>query len=144
MVLFSACGIQKAIGLSSSDNPNVRYTLLKVTDDYFRRIAAGNINMVDQYVIWGKYESVTNGVISRRTVMEEVLKLKDRWPIQNHPLRQLEVISVDIYENEASLLLSDRQTSRRVEIDLNWTGNSWLISRDTLFGPQGFLNTQGS
>ncbi len=140
LVLCTGCSVSK----SPEAKAGVRFTVLTVVDNYLRAIASGNGRATEQMIIWSHYSENSKSGETRTSLIEGIDTLKGRWLTKTeNPLLGLDVVSFNIDENEAEITLvkppSQRKTDRQISIDLVWAGNSWLVSKDNIFGKAGYL-----
>ncbi len=146
--LFSILLVLVCAGCSVSKSPEakagVRFTVLTVVDNYLRAIASGNGRATEQMIIWSEYPENSNSGETRTSLIEGIDTLKGRWLTKTeNPLLGLDVVNFNIDEDEAEITLvkppSQRKTDRLISIELVWGGNSWLVSKDNIFGREGYL-----
>jgi len=64
-----------------------------------------------------------------------IVRLSRRWPINENPLIQLAVKSIDVSgDNAKAILQREGAGFPELVFKLVWTGSSWVIVDDNIFG----------
>ncbi|MBL7663276.1 hypothetical protein JNK13_11055 [bacterium] len=134
-ILF--CTISCSTVFESEASSAVKLTIMNVTNEYIRAIAAGNENAVESLVLWAEYADQAESNFTKALALEEVRSLSTKFQTpEGHPLIGLEVLDLSSRGNHASISLRNPAlpSMEQIKIHLLWTGSAWNISHDNLFG----------
>lgn len=125
----------------SSSTPEMKIAVLRVSDDYLRSIATGNVHQVEGLIEWTDYILQKKGRITKAEVRSQVEGLVKRWTPQDHPLLGLNAEEVDVDDDHATIVLrkANQPEAPEIHIDLVWAGGGWLVYDDSIFGPDGLF-----
>lgn len=134
---FQAC----ALNQGSEGTPLAKTTVLSVTNSYISTIVAGKIGPLEGMVLWAAYIPASGNNVNKEVFYKQVQEMKTKWKVQDHPLLGLEVLGVDVKGNDAQVRLKSKKRPEAAEIliELTWTGHGWLVSKDSIFGHQGYV-----
>lgn len=116
--------------------PEVKRTVVLVTTDYLTSVVKGDLNRLSQMIVWSEYLGDGSTRFTKAEFASQVLSLKNRWPLNDHPLIGLAVTGLDIDERRAVVDLQKPKTSsdERIRVELLWDGTAWYVTGDSLFG----------
>jgi hypothetical protein len=112
----------------------------QVSMEYLRLCFLGNMEHINSYVLLSQY--LKNRDITLDEYTAQINQLPRRWSIEEHPVLQLILLEVDVKDNKGSVFYQRGGTESsfpRIRIDLEWSGNSWVIVNDTIFGNNGLF-----
>jgi len=137
LLLFSSCSSTK----SSTASEGAKSAVVQVSVEYLKQCILADFKMLNSYMLMGEY--LRNKQIGLEEYKESLQKLARRWPVQDHPIVDLHLIKADLDDNKASVYFQ-REGSKskfpQVVVHLEWTGNSWMITDDSIFGKNGIYN----
>lgn len=112
----------------------------QVSIEYLRLCFLANMQHISSYVLISEY--LKNGKISLDEYTDQINRLPRRWPIDKHPVIQLVLLDIDVKGDIAKVSFQrggGDSEFPRIYIDLEWTGTSWVITKDTIFGHDGLF-----
>ena len=128
-LLTSSCSLTK----SSSDNDAVKNTITQVVIQYVQFSFLAKIEPLESTII--PKDFLANQEITKDEHDYRVVRLSRRWPISENPLIQLTVKSIEIDGDNAKATLQREGTGfPELVFKLVWTGTSWAIVDDNIFG----------
>jgi len=138
LVLASSCSLTK----SGEENETLKNTISQVVIQYLQFSFLSRIEPLESIVIMKDF--LRNQEITIDEYQYRVVRLSRRWPIEENPLIQLGVKEVVLDGDNASATLQ-RMGSGFPELNfkLLWTGSSWVVVDDNIFG-KGELYEEGS
>jgi len=116
-----------------------KLTVLAVTESFLSAAVNGDVNSLDRLILWGQYGSDLSDVSkSRRAVLNQVQAiavLKQSKAVT--PFSNFRVGDIDIDEDYAEVELV--RGNEDINIELLWTGTSWMIADDDIFGEAEYI-----
>ena len=142
LVILFSLGCSRLPSLNPIDSGEgltpARLAVLSTTEKYLTAIVQGNEPVLDRVVLWGEYNSDLGDIDrSRGVIFHKIRGLKPQWTKEQTPFKNFKVEDVNINGNLAEVELS--RGSEDLEVELQWSGRSWLVVGDNIFGRYGFL-----
>lgn len=137
LIMLSSCSSTK----SSIASEGAKSAVVQVSVEYLRQCILADFKMLNSYMLMGEY--LRNKKMGLEEYKENLQKLARRWPVQEHPIVDLHLIKTDIDGNKASVHFQREGSKSKypeVVVHLEWTGNSWMITDDNIFGKNGVYN----
>ena len=87
---------------------------------------------VKAYTVWADLTKP----MGEAKYLQRLHALQRRWSDEDHPLKGLDLDSIAVGTNEASVTFKkvEGKSSGKIEVDLVWNGSAWLVVDDSLFG----------
>jgi hypothetical protein len=126
----------------SESNPILDETLVSITNKYLTDISNGRGRDAAAMILWADYGTNTRNGLTPEQYILTVDKMRRHKPsAPEHPLRGLEVKDVDFDDDSGAVTLRHPKSGDKVIVQMLWTGSGWLITRDNLFGKDGYLSS---
>ncbi len=115
----------------------------QVSIEYLRLCFLGNMKLINSYVLLSEY--LKNQGLSLDEYTSEIERLPRRWQVDTHPVLQLVLLEVNVRDDKAKTYFQRGGAESdfpRIEIELEWSGTSWVITNDTIFGVGGLFQNR--
>lgn len=118
-----------------SSNYGAKLTISELSSSYISNLISANFDAIENNLFISAY--LENQKLSRDEYTKRVTQLKDKWPVDLHPLAHLTFVDSSINDSKGSVILQRLDKSKsfpKVIINFEWTGNSWSIIDDNILG----------
>ncbi len=133
LIVASACSLTK----SSEENVALKNTIAQVVVQYLQFSFLARIEPLESTIVLKDF--LKNQNITKDDYDYRIVRLSRRWSMDNNPLIHLTVIAIDTDGNYATARLqregsAEGITYPELSFSLAWTGSSWVIIDDNIFG----------
>lgn len=107
----------------------------QVSIEYLRLCFMGDMKLLKSYVLLSAY--LKNRGISLEEYEAQIEGLPRRWQVEIHPVLQLVPLEIDVQGDKAKTYFQrggSESPFPKVTIELEWSGTSWVIINDNIFG----------
>jgi hypothetical protein len=141
LINLSACGFWKTEGPPSV---NEKQIVILVCADYLKIVVSNKHHeRLNSLMALTTYMENQPG-LNKSTFLKQIESLQNRWPMDEHPLLNLDLKEIIVEDDLAKVTLRRKdglESDPDVEIELFWSGTAWQIIDDSLFGPGNYIES---
>lgn len=127
---LSSCSL---FGSSSIDNEMAKRAVAQVINQNLQFSFLSRMPAVESTIYLSEF--LKNQEITYEEFEYRVVRLASKWSINTNPLVLLKVKSIEIEDNDADATLQREGNSfPEIKFQLRWTGSSWVILDDNIYG----------
>ena len=129
LTVASSCSLTN----KKADNEAVKSAITQVIVQYLQFSFLSRLEPLESTII--KQDFLHNQGITKDEYDYRIVRLSRRWPINENPLIQLKVKDLKLDGDNATAVLQREGTGfPELIFTLIWTGSSWVIIDDNIFG----------
>lgn len=143
-ILLSLCGCWFSSGYGDSEL--TRTAVIRIAGEYIGHVLTKNQNQLDGLVLWSDYTKNKDQKVTRTTYFKQLASIPPLPADETNPLVGLDVYELDIDGDDARITFVKHglENPPKIEVQITWVGQGWLVVDDTLFGPDEYLEKLGA
>lgn len=137
LLFFSAC-----LRNVSPITPGIKVAAVNIANQYLLNIINNRSERALGSILWAEYVQKPGKQFTKSAYAQQMENIAGLWPKNEHPLVGFN--DVQFYGNgeAVTVILKKKQKPQDAEVRilLVWTGSSWAIADDNIFGTKGFIS----